>query len=396
MVSNRYATTDAGGTEILTRDICDALARRGHRVTWMATGSLPAAVDHRVSILQTTAQLEPDYPRRWRAQERRAASAMLARLADVDDPDVIHATHFSRHGLRFLDEPALADVPVVATLTDYTAVCPDYQLWIREREEHCSAEAQSRDCLKCLAMPPSAEGDVEAWRRRNVDWLNRRVRAFWTQTPYQAERLRDGGVKLDHLVRSEARYDIPEEWAQAPRPRRSDGYVLFAGRISPEKGLHVLLKAFEAWRGALSLLVVGPTDDKSYAARLHRRYADDSRIEWRPAVPRAKVAGLLRGARAVVIPSQWQENHPIIATEALALGVPVFCSKLSSMEHLAHHPQLHLVERPETVNAWVDTLGSIGSSQGHRQAEDRISETRQEFDRFIEEMVAVYRREIAA
>ena len=389
LVSHRFASDAAGGTEVLTKDLAAALVTRGHEVSWLAVGDPPSEEPPSPwAHLPLPATFDPGYPARWREQEERQASFAQERLAARPPVDIVHVTHFSRVGLALLERPPLAGVPVVATLTDYTVVCPDYQLLLRGTGKHCEATAPSSRCLRCLGLPEAWEREIASWRARNRDWLNRRVRAFWTQTPHQARELGRGGISMRRLVRDTACYAVPQKWASLQTSPAEPGYVLFLGRCSPEKGLHVLLDAFLAWPGDLRLVLATLPDDQTYESQLRARTKHDPRIEWVTGLPRTDIGRLLAGSRAIVVPSQWYENHPLVAREAWALGVPVYCSAVPSMAHLAGAPGMHLVARYENPGSWVAVLDAIRN--GSCRGEARVEHCLREFDEFVDEIVDIY------
>ncbi|MEV7776688.1 glycosyltransferase [Kitasatospora sp. NPDC088351] len=283
LATHRFADDNAGGTEILADDLTRALKARGLHVSWLAAGDPPPPHQRTADeYLSLPAVFTDDYPAGWRAQEAEQAGRVEQLLATRPPVDLVHVLHFSRTGLEFLNVPSLCGVPVVATLTDYTAVCPDHQLVVRSSGTQCTVTAASRDCLGCLEAPREAVGDVTDWRARNVAWLNGRVRALWTQTPHQAVELGNAGVDLGNVIRDRACYGLPSAWAPLATTGPAGQYLLFLGRCSPEKGLHVLLDAFRASDTELPLLIATVPDDKVYEERMRALAAADPRVRWLP------------------------------------------------------------------------------------------------------------------
>lgn len=110
--------------------------------------------------------------------------------------------------------------------------------------------------------------------------------------------------------------------------------VLFAGRLSPEKGADVLLEAF--LRGATGhprarLVIVGDGPQRSGLAA---RARGDSRIEFTGRLDAEALSARLGRARVVVVPSRWEETGPLIAIEAAMHGRPLIASDVQGLRQL--------------------------------------------------------------
>lgn len=108
--------------------------------------------------------------------------------------------------------------------------------------------------------------------------------------------------------------------------------LLFVGRLAPEKGIRELLAAWRGLPGAQwSLVVAGGGELQGEVAAAA---VTDPRIVPLGAVSAARVVELMNEARAVVIPSQWEEPFPRTAVEALAVGRPLITSGLGGLAEL--------------------------------------------------------------
>jgi glycosyltransferase involved in cell wall biosynthesis len=91
--------------------------------------------------------------------------------------------------------------------------------------------------------------------------------------------------------------------------------VLFVGRLVESKGVHDAVEAWRRSRVGLPLVIAGK-------GRLREALSEPG-VEVRGWVDRAELSGLYRRARALLMPSRWQEPFGIVGLEALAFGVPV-------------------------------------------------------------------------
>lgn len=119
----------------------------------------------------------------------------------------------------------------------------------------------------------------------------------------------------------------------------SSPVVMFTGRVHPEKGLDLLVRAMPILRRTVpgaSLRIIGPTDiDKggggpAYVAQL-RELAKDQPVSFEPAIyDRAGLAAALRSADAYCYPSiaEKGEASPVAPLEAMGVGLVPVCSDL--------------------------------------------------------------------
>ena len=114
-----------------------------------------------------------------------------------------------------------------------------------------------------------------------------------------------------------------------------EGFV-YAGRLTPEKGVATLLKAHallgreQGPTSRLTILGDGPLrKDLATGSAGNAGNAGNANVEFLGHRPKEEVLQRLRGARAVVIPSEWHEGFPLSVIEAMAMGRPVIASRMA-------------------------------------------------------------------
>jgi glycosyltransferase involved in cell wall biosynthesis len=155
--------------------------------------------------------------------------------------------------------------------------------------------------------------------------------------------------KITHLP-----YFIPE----APDYSAvNEGYALFAGRLTVEKGISTLLEAAAKLKH-IRLVVAGEGPLLEDSKRFVRRQ-QISNVEFTGYMDGTELEGLLRGAGCVVVPSVWYENLPLTILGAFARGVPVVASARGGNPELVREGVTGYLAEPGNADSLADSLNRI-------------------------------------
>lgn len=184
------------------------------------------------------------------------------------------------------------------------------------------------------------------WQRRT--WLDM-VDIYITATQFSRQKLIQGGIPAEKIV-IKPNFVYPD-----PGMRRTDeGYALYVGRLSREKGIESLL---EAWRAVphfpLRIIGNGPLADslKDYVAK-HRM----ANVAFLGYVTREVYEENMKKARFLVVPSYCYENFPRVIVEASAYGVPVVSSNIGTLKELVQDNINGLVFDPRNSKQLMERI----------------------------------------
>lgn len=232
--------------------------------------------------------------------------------------DIVHAT-YPQPFASFLAECRELGVPYAVTCTDFAVACP-YATLVDKRGDICNSSECSQRCkrvCKSILCP-----DYDARREAAVSMLSG---AFLRSVPSEFVRRRlSSETGLDFLV---INHGISDDF-RCFRARSEVRKILYAGTLSPLKGVHLLLDAFAATEGDYELVIAG-AGDAAYEARL--RKTADRRVRFVGAVPPEKMPKLYLESDLVVVPSLWHETYNFALREALLTGALVIASDLGAM-----------------------------------------------------------------
>ncbi len=158
---------------------------------------------------------------------------------------------------------------------------------------------------------------------------NRAVDAYFARTQFARNKFIEGGLP------QEKNSIKPNFLSPDPGPGTgSGGYCLFVGRLSPEKGLDVLLKAWSQGALGMPLKIVG---DGPLGDMVAQAAAQNPNIEWLGRRESGEVSALLAEATLLVMPSVWYEGFPRTVIESFARDTPVVASRIGSLGEIVDH-----------------------------------------------------------
>jgi glycosyltransferase involved in cell wall biosynthesis len=236
--------------------------------------------------------------------------------------------------------------------------------------------------LNCRGSAPESAVYATALSRHQPAVLDA-VDRFVTPSRFAAGQLARLGVPADRL-------DVVPNYAPdvAASSAAGDGrYALAAGRLAVEKGYAYAIRAAAEANVPLRIAGDGPLADdlRDLATAL------DAPVEFEGAVPRERMAELLRGAAMAVVPSVGPDVMPFAALEAMAAGVPVVAAASGSLPEVAGEGRC--VPRRD-AHALAGAMSALWDDSGHRadEGEAALARVRERFgeERYLTELLAVY------
>ena len=327
IVLSDYGHVNGGAARVALALAC-GLVRRGWQVVFVcavapiAEELALAGVDVRhlpvTDVWQETSALRAAGRGIW----NRAVAAQLTKILAESAPQrtIVHAQQWT----RALSPAALAaarryGAPLIVSLHDYFAACPNGLFFDFSIAQRCPRTPLSPACLICNCDRDGRRHKAVRVARQIVTrriWRRRGFLTFAHVSGFARERTRP-------FLPAEARHvvvDNPCFVERAPPvPVAANGPIVYIGRLTVEKGLRELL---EAVRGSeIPLLVQG---DGPLRAAVE---AAGGSVRYRPWGDGPSVLDTLQHARALVVPSIWDETGTMNAFEALARGVPVIATR---------------------------------------------------------------------
>jgi glycosyltransferase involved in cell wall biosynthesis len=142
-----------------------------------------------------------------------------------------------------------------------------------------------------------------------------------------------------------------------PFQRSDDGYLLWIGRMTPEKGPHRAIEIARAAGQDLILAGVVQPGQRSFFERHIEPHIDGRRVRFVGEVGGARKKNLFAGARALLVPIRWPEPYGMVIIEALVCGTPVLAFDEGAVTELVDDGVTGFVVEDET--AMVAALANV-------------------------------------
>jgi glycosyltransferase involved in cell wall biosynthesis len=296
-----------GGTELVVYNLAEELVALGHDVTLIASGdstttaTLAPAVERAIRVLPKARNPQT------RAALRYQGLANALSIIISGDFDILH----NHYGWQLLMFKKLLNCPIITTLHGTLADPTEREMYTLHQD-----------------VPYISISDSQ---RRHGPHLN------YSGTVYN-------GIQVERFEFN----DQPED------------YLAFLGRISPQKGPEYAIEIAKKTNQRLVIAAkIDPTDE-GYFEQVVEPLIDGEQISFIGEVDHAGKVNLLKNARALISPLQWDEPFGIVNVEALACGTPVITINRGSMPEIIVNGKVgFLCSNIDEMIARVADIGTI-------------------------------------
>jgi glycosyltransferase involved in cell wall biosynthesis len=372
LVHNDYQ--QAGGERVAVQAQITLLKQRGHRV-------IPFLINNQIIEQYTWLQKAAFFPNTVYSQHTYRA---LRTLVQSEQPDVAHV-----HNVFPLLSPAVylslsdAGIPIVQTIHNFRFMCPNSLFHTHEQVcERC----KDGNTLPALHLRCYRDSYLLSGLYALTIGLHRRlgtfqkINHFLALTSFSARKLVESGLATPEKITVLGNF-LPDPLpTRGPTTRQA--YVVYLGRLSPEKGVATLVRAMQGL-SYLKAKICGAGEQQADLESLVQELSLNN-IEFVGYVSGEAKWELLRNATATIIPSVWYEHLPFSMLESWAVGTPVIASDLGSMRDLLNTQQeglmfpagdyLALRSRLKMMSQQLQA-GLLMGEQGRRRIEAEFCET---------------------
>jgi glycosyltransferase involved in cell wall biosynthesis len=424
-----------GGTEQLVAWTARALSQAGHAVRIVAAiprrssasaqSRDPLDSDLDVAFLEPSTDKTASGRIRCEYADPHMGEA-FGRVLDGFRPDVVHFFHLGGLTACALEEAAGRGIPTVVMVTDFWFECPTIQLLLTDHSICPGPSASRLNCARHLlqlrhpalrglehlgaldgfiehgfkiaasvpALSPLARPHVELQGRSDtIRTALRKASRILAPTEHMRKRLLGFGLTPEAI--SLLRYGVPSRRTAGRRaiePRLGDTFrIAFVGTLAPHKGAHLIVDALRRIDdGRVRVDLYGGGGPLRYRDQLQRMTENDARVALCGEIEPEAIDAMLCEVDALVIPSLWYENAPLIALQAVANRCPVLAADVPGLrECIRERADGWFFRRGDADDLAVRMRAAIDSPERLLAIREAPAGTRSTGD-FVADLISVY------
>lgn len=286
------------------------------------------------------------------------ASKNLKKLIRDHKPDIAHL-HIFYGGLTSSILPVLKDnnIPIVVTLHEYKLLCPVYTLLDNKGlvcEKCCNGNSMHAITNKCSkgSLPNSIIIAAETLYRdfffNPKNYFDRIICVSQFSKKIHVTHRPELTSKLEHI------YNFSNDLENEPYHYKEGKYLLYFGRLSREKGIATLLKAFIKTSGlTLKIVGSGPLKEEIEEFIMTNPTSSIQLIGFKKG---NELYEIIKNASFVIVPSEWYENNPMTIIESYFLGKPVIGADIGGISEIINNGETGFLFSPGNVDSLREVL----------------------------------------
>ena len=270
-------------------------------------------------------------------------------------PDIVHFGHLNYLSLNLPKITKNNNIPSIFTLHDFWLMCPRGQFIQRNSKEPwelCDGQEDSKCVKQCYkgsftGEKENFEGDFLYWK----NWVHNRMKQtkliinyidyFIAPSRYLLGKFVDEfSVPKEKITYLDYGFNL-EKLKKRKRIKEKSFVFGYIGTHTPQKGIHILLKAFSRLKGNVRLKIWGASRDDTDALKFIESSLlpkASKNIKWMGGYNNDKIVEtVFNEVDSIVVPSIWGENSPLVIHEAQQVHIPVVTANFGGMSEYVQH-----------------------------------------------------------
>jgi len=313
----------------------------------------------------------------------RSTYKKVIEIVREEKPDIAHV-----HNVFPLISPSVyyalknMNIPVVQTVHNYRFLCPNGLFLDNDGKicERCKngnfSNAIIRKCYRSSYLQTSGMAFTLCLHRKLRTFINK-IDVFISPSKFLKKKLIEGGIPEKKIV-------VKPHFVKCGEIKPSyefDNYGVYMGRLSREKGLFTLLRAWKEVPG-LTLKMIGEGPIRNELENFVSQ-AEISNVEFLRFIGGPKRFEILRKAMFMIFPSECYESFPYAIIESFACGTPVIASRIGGPQELVENGVTGFLFEPTNTKDLLQKISKLAENKklllkmrhnARKLAEERYSE----------------------
>ena len=278
------------------------------------------------------------------------------------------------------------NVKIIWTMHDLITVCPSYTM-LDGKQQICEKclDGNFKHCLENKCIKNSTLMSYLSMREAN--YIKKKkfyydVDCYICPSEFYREKLIEGKftnspiVYLPNLLPEETEYSLNLD---------NDNYILYFGRLSKEKGVETLINVIGQTKYKLYIVGTGPIADDLKNIVKEKELTN---IEFKGFKQGKELTDFVKHSKVVVLPSEWYENGPYSAMEAMALGKPLIVSDKGGLPELIDGNG-YIYKNEDELKSSVDKVMNLNQNEYQQLCEKSLMIAKNKFnpDKYIDKLM---------
>ena len=259
--------------------------------------------------------------------------AIKKEIRDVK-PDLVYIIHFvNKLSPSVITGAKKMGVPVVLRLSDYFLLCPRFDFMYQKNICEDCLNKGYRSCIKKRCVKGSLFASVIrvfSMKFHSLIHVYRGVDAFITPSEFLKKKLVVNGFDEKKITCIPTFTSSKSEVGEP----QIGSYGLYFGRVTEEKGVETVIKAYEKLPNYELKIMGDDTTEEGLRLKKYVKKHKMSNVEFLGFKSGTELEEVIKGARFTLIPSIWYDNLPNTALESFQYSKPVIASNIGSLPEL--------------------------------------------------------------
>ncbi len=323
---------------------------------------------------------------------------MIEALEDFK-PDIVHINNFQRQlSASIIKAIKNKNLPIIFTSHDVQAICP--AITMMDNNKNICEKCMGGKYLNCIkkkcnkgSLLKSIIGAIEGYYYRINKIYKKQIDYIIAPSEFYKKKLIEDGLPENKIEAIHNFLELEEYDIEVI----DQGYALYFGRLSKEKGILNLIDAFSKLDNGI-LYIAGDGPEKENIENFIKENNLENRIKLLGFLNSSEMKDTIRKCKFVVVPSIWYENCPYSVMETLAIGKPVVGANIAGIPELVKNNRNGFIYKYDDVLELSEKMKILFSDEklvkefGKNAKEDATNLYGKE--KYYSNILRIYKKEI--